>query len=292
MTLDDIWSDFTGAIAEVELMLRETRDSAKSEMQRLVKNEEVMKQRGEDASRVVSMHNFSFKDIRTGRHVVYGHRDLSAEEAKRHVLLRKNRQYQWLLVEAYEAFEKLLVHIYAYAGATSQDCWPMKDYGDVSIAESTQKSFAWYLEQAKKKKGLPDSILAVLRKKFPALSSLETSKHIEVDLKFAVALTEKLRHQIVHARGWTRSQEDFIANTAKAADRYNNGVPEPLSSFAKTFFGVGHYENMVALLEIRTRPDIPIHTYVCRVGILTELLLGYGHVLIELIRPNTSGASA
>lgn len=293
MTLDDIWSDFTGAMAEADLMLRKTRSATKAEMELLVKNEQAMKQYEDDASRPVSMHNFTFRDIKTGEHIFYDQRDLSAEEAKRHLLLRKNKQYQWLLVEAYEAFEKFLLHVYAHVGATCQDCWPMKDYGNVTITESAEKAFPWYLEQSKKKKDLPHSILTALRKKFSALSAVEMNNYLSVHLGFAVALTANLRHQIVHARGWTRSKDDFIAETAKVVGAYNNGnIPEQLSAFAKTFFGVGHYDGMIALLEIRTEPNLPIEMYTCRVGILFEVLLGYGHALVDLVRPSISDNAA
>lgn len=293
MTLDNIWSDFTSAMAEADLMLRKTRSATKAEMGHLLNNEQGMRQHEDDAPRPVSMHNFSFRDIQTGKHIFYDQRDLSIEEVKQHLLLRKNKQYQWLLVEAYEAFEKFLVHVYALVGATCQDCWPMKDYGNVTIAESADNKFSWYLEQSKKKKDLPHSILIALRKKFSALSEAEINNYLNVHLGFAIALTAKLRHQIVHARGWTRSKEDFIADTAKVVGVYNNGnIPEQHSAFAKMFFGADQYEGMVALLEAPTDPNVPIEMYTCRVGILFEILLGYGHALVELVRPTTSKGAA
>ncbi|NCC84951.1 MAG: hypothetical protein EOM03_12625 [Clostridia bacterium] len=293
MTLDDIWSDFTSAMAEADLMLRKTRSATKTEMKLLLKNEQAMRQHEDDGSRTVSMHNFTFRDIKTGKHIFYDQRDLSIEEAKRHLLLRKNKQYQWLLVEAYEAFEKFLAHLYALVGAACQDCWPMKDYGNVTIAESEKKTFPWYLEQSKRKKDLPHSILNALRKKYSALSATEINNFFGVHLGFAIALTANLRHQIVHARGWTRSKNDFIADTAKVVGGYNNGnIPEQYSAFAKTFFGTGQYDGMIALLEVRTDHNVPIEMYTCRVGILFEILLGYGHALVELVRSNTSTSTA
>jgi hypothetical protein len=291
MTLDEIWSGLTDRVAEIELMLRAIRAATKMEMQLLLKNEEAIKQLPGDDVTHISMHNMSFRDVRTGLHVFYDHRDLTINEAKLHLLLRKNKQYQWLLVEAYEAFEKLLVQLYALVAARGLDCWPMKDYGNITIAEARQKDFHWYLDQARKKKDLPHSILIPLRKNFPAVASAETRNFQNIHLGFAVAMIARLRHQIVHNRGWTESQQQLVLDVAKQVGLYNNGqVAKQQLDFAGRFFGDGEYSNMVALLEVATHPNIPLDTYVCRLGALLDILLGYSNLLVQAVRPHVSEA--
>lgn len=289
MTLDEIWSDFTETMAEIAFMQGGVRSSTKNEMQRLINNQEAVEPQKKDAPQIVSMHNFMFKDIKTGSRIFCDLRELTAEEAKHHLLLWKNKQYQWLLVEAYEAFEKLLVHIYALVGVSCLDFWPIKDRRDLPIEESPERLFPLYLERSKNKQNLPHSILTILRSKFPALSSIEINNYIGVNLRFAVALVANLRHQIVHTRGYAQSKNDFISKTAKKIGAYNNGmVSEQYSEYAEIFFGNGHYENMVTLLEITADQNAAMTTYACRLTTLMELLLGYGHALVELVRPCTT----
>ncbi|MCU7835367.1 MAG: hypothetical protein KZQ83_08940 [gamma proteobacterium symbiont of Taylorina sp.] len=287
MTLEEIWLDFTGKVAEVELLLRATRSAVKTEMQLLLKNEDALNRLSEGTDTPISMHNMSFRDLRTGQHNFYDHRKLSIDEAKLHLLMRKNKQYQWLLVEVYEAFEKYLVHIYALVGFKNLDCWPMRDYGNVTILEAQDKSFLWYVDQARKKGDLPQSIIKPLQKKFPRLADVEQNNIRDIHLGFVIAFIAQLRHQIVHNAGWTISKEELILKVGKKIGLYNNGqIDEPLVDFANDFFGSGEHENMVALLEVATNTDIPLDTYVCRVRILIEIILGYSNFILQIIKPS------
>lgn len=281
MTFDEIWSHFAGRMVEVESLVADIRQTTKRELEALVRRQKLAEDSPDiDEDMPMSMHSMSFRELATGHHVFYGDKSFSTEEMIHHLHLRKNKQYQWLLVEAYEAFEKFLVQVYAYCGLHFQDCWPLKDYGNITLSELRDQSFQWHFEKARKKNDLPFSVLSVLRKKFPSISRIEKSNFRAEDLAFAVAFVAQLRHQIVHNRGWTESRDVLIGKVAKHVGRYNNGaVPAELSEFALNYFGDGEYENMIVLIEVPTHPQIPLDTYVSRVGALLEILLGYAHML-------------
>lgn len=169
----------------------------------------------------------------------------------------------------------------------------MKDYGNITAAELTSKDYDWFFQQALCKRDLPHSILSRLRMCYPDLVELEKSNFRDLNLKFAITLIEKLRHVIVHNAGWTKSKEDFIVAVAKQAGVYNNGnIAKENIEFVNDFFGIDEYENMIALLEVKSEQILPLESYVCRVGILIEILLGYGHFILQLIKSTDDSARA
>ena len=153
--------------------------------------------------------------------------------------------------------------------------------------------FNWYVEQSHKKKGAPRSILSSFRQSFPLLQRFEVDNKLEVNLVLAIILVEKLRHIIVHNGGMTKSKEAFIVLVAKEAGLLNNGNFAPQSrELIEQFFGADKYENLVALLEIQVRPELPFESYVCRFGILVNYLMSYGFLLFEMVKAYVKPAQA
>ncbi|MFP1935764.1 hypothetical protein ACLED3_10180 [Lonsdalea quercina] len=62
---------------------------------------------------------FSFPSPYSGGREFIGYRNNNVEEQTYLLLLHKNKQYQWLLVEAYETFEDFIKSIYGCAGYIS-----------------------------------------------------------------------------------------------------------------------------------------------------------------------------
>lgn len=279
--IDSLWIAFTERMADIELAQRATKDIAKTELRELFQMSEQAKKFREGES-PVSFHNMAFRDPRTGHRVVYFQKDLDLDARKFSVLIRKNRQYQWLLAEAWEEFEDYIHRLYAYCGKENADFWPLSDFGSITFSELKGKSFSWYVEQSKKKKGAPHSILVRFRETFPGLHAVEIKNSFDINLGVAISLIEKLRHLIVHNAGKAFNKRRFIETVAKQAGVVNNGkVAETVEQFVNQFFGVDEHENLVALLEIRTHPELPFESYVCRFGLLTNCLMAYGLLLSE-----------
>jgi hypothetical protein len=235
----------------------------------------------------------TFYDARTGIIKFYNHKKRSLEDRYLHVLLHKNKQYQWLLAEAYEEFEDYLENIYAYYGGINNAFWPLQDYGNISLSELGNKDYAWYAEQAKKKKDIPHSILNRFRKQFPELMTVEATNKLEINLSLAVTLIEKLRHVIVHKGGKVSSKEAFIKLTTQQSGLYNNGnISRDYVNFINLFFGQNEYENLITLLEIRVQPEIPLDIHVSLFDKLTGYLMAYAFLIYEYINSSIARQNA
>lgn len=283
MNLEQIWSDFSSKLADIEIVQRSTKKSAQTELTALLDYEQNLSKNPKYLKHSTSLHNMSFKDLRSGDHRIYQHRELSVEERKKEILLRKNRQYQWLFAEAYEEFEDYLVKLYAYCGIANPNFWTLTDYGNIKLSEIASKDFDWHIAQAARKKNIPKSILESFRSAFPNLLSAESQNITGGNLRFSIAMAEKLRHIIVHNAGKTADRFAFIESVAKSAGVLNNGnVTEACKDEVSQFFGGKEYSNTVMLLEVRVNPEIPLDMHVCRFGILADLLLGYAYMLYEM----------
>lgn len=293
MNIEDIWSNYSERMAEIELFQCATKNATKEELKVLLDYGKKMEDLSEFKDMSHSMHNMTFRDARSGQTHSYHHKSLSIEDCQQEVLFRKNRQYQWLLAAAYEEFEDYLHKVYAYCGFTNENFWPLSDYGNIKLSERNSLEFNWYVEQSHKKKGAPRSILVSFRQSFPLLQRHEVDNKLGVNLALAIILIEKLRHIVVHSGGKAKSKSAFIELVAREAGLLNNGnIPPESKELIEQFFGADKYENLVALLEIQVRPEWPIESYICRFGILVNYLMSYGFLLCEMAKIYVKPAQA
>ncbi len=291
MELDEIWLNFTERMVQIELLQRVAKDTAKKELQKIIEYSNALQAKPEFQNLSTSLHNMTFIDAKTGEVVFYKHKELSTEDRYLNILVHKNKQYQWLLAEAYEEFEDYIENIYAYYGKHNRSFWPLNDFGNTSISELDEKDFCWYLEKTKKKKDIPHSVLERLRKEFPSLSYIEKTNKLKVDLSFVVVLIEKLRHAIVHNGGRITNKNDFIKATTKKAGIYNNGnVVQEHLELIDCFFGNDKYENMITLLEINMKPEPPFDIHICRFNMLTGFLMADAYLIYECIKSRFAGS--
>lgn len=200
------------------------------------------------------------------------------------MVLHKNKQYQWLLSEAYEEFEDCLERLYAYAGYTDNNFWPLRDFGNISLNELSQKPYEWFEEQASNKKDAPSSIINKFRNTYGGLKITEVKNAFGVNLYLAITLVEFLRHIIVH-RGWVvNDKEKFKERILKKCGLFNSGNPsQDHADFIDQFFGTGEYENTIVLLEIPTHPEIPLDIHINVFDVLIGFLMAYIHIIYECL---------
>ena len=109
-----------------------------------------------------------FQTLRMGNHIRYGFVKTDVEGQARRIAEHKNRQYGWLLVEAYEEFEDFLERIYAHIGKTDRNAWHLEDFGRAKLPELDEKPYDWYLKTVRRKYGQdPLDILTRLRQLYP-----------------------------------------------------------------------------------------------------------------------------
>lgn len=126
-----------------------------------------------------------------------------------------NKQYQWLLAEAYEYYEEFLSNLYAHTSYIDNSFLAIKD---ISLDEISNKDLDWFQEQSKNNK----KILKQIRLKIPVLNDYEKDNHTKINFKLHITLIENLRHIIVHKSGRTK-KELFIEKILEDLGIYNNG---------------------------------------------------------------------
>lgn len=285
MNIDEIFESYSNKMTQLSLYQRAMKDIAKKELEKLTEYEKSLEDYPELKERSLSLHNMSFRIAANGEHFFYGHKKISVKDKRLSVSLHKNKQYQWLLSEAYEEFEDCIERLYAFAGFTNNDFWPLKDYGSISLSEIKSKDFTWFEAQAVNKKDAPASIINKFRESFPNIKKIEDKNQLGVNLRLAITLVEFLRHVIVHRGGVVLDKPKFIGRILKKCGLHNNGnvVKEHLQ-FIESFFCGGDYENTIILLEVSTNPEIPLDTHINILDVLMGYLMAYIHLIYTSLK--------
>ncbi|WP_170828887.1 hypothetical protein [Nitrosomonas communis] len=146
-------------MSEIELYHRAAKSTAEKELSYILNQHQILEKNPELKDKITSRHNMTFYEAKTGEIRVYYHRQRTIDEEYLDALLHKNKQYQWLLAEAYEEFEDFLEKIYAFHGKHDNNFWPLNDYGAATLSQLPNKDYEWYLNQATKKKGNPSKYI-------------------------------------------------------------------------------------------------------------------------------------
>jgi hypothetical protein len=172
---------------------------------------------------------------------IYDQRHITIKMLIADTINHQNIQYQWLLVSAFEDYEKYLRNIYAYL-----ICINNKP-NNINV-----KDFLTYfmeihsilLENIDKKNA--SSILKEIRKLLPKYKYLETNNCQMIDMKFLLLLIQHFRHIIVHKNGST-NKEKLIDKLFSEIGITGKGKNEYLKIFNSYF---PDNTNKIILLEI------------------------------------------
>lgn len=284
MKIKEVFDRFCESMALIELDYRIVKDVSDKEYRaiseyasRLADNQEMKKYAS-------SFHNMAFRQAKNGEHYFFGHFERGVEQRQTDLILHKNKQYQWLLVEAYEVYADYLDHTYAWCGHRDLNFWPLSDFGNHSLDEIQGKSFDWYLKAVQSMKNDRHTrLLNRLRKKLNRFEALERTNKLDVDFVFNICLIERLRHVVVHRGGVVRDQKDFLNGVLNAAGRSNNGKPDQnLVDYITWFFDVEpSCSNTINLLEAQHPSGLP-GAYINRFAVLFEKLMAHAHMIFEV----------
>jgi hypothetical protein len=284
MDINDIFSKYANREAELVLYQRAMKKIADKELTELFEYSEAHKEHQDILDLPRSINNMYFYAAKDAGARLYGHKTNSIEDEKMSVILHKNKQYQWLLAEAYEAYEDFIEQSYAYLAFINHNTWPLSDYGNINLSELSTKEYEYFLAQAKNKKDKPNSMIKQFRKVFPQYEVLETTNKLSKDLRFMINIAEKFRHHIVHTSGKVQDKKKCIEDIIKMTGIYNNGKYDiERYNFIDGFFGSEEYSNTIVLLEIPDDTKAPILFEINRLNILTSSLITDAHILFEEI---------
>ena len=227
MNVPDIIRALCNRFVEIEIHRSAVNEAAKEESRRLAKYLGRPANSESDSRRYISLQNMLFQDLTSGDVVRYGHRQFTAEDEFNMISKHKNRQYCWLLVEAYEEFEDFLERIYAYIGKDNRNAWRLEDFGSAKLPDLDHKRFDWFLNAVRVKYRLNHrNLLKRLREIYPELSLVEEQNIYQLNLRFTIETIENLRHHIVHTRGIVQDLDQFGERIIKKCGLWNNGNPK------------------------------------------------------------------
>jgi hypothetical protein len=286
MNIDEIFKNFSERLTEINIYQRIAKETAQKELEQLNIYAEKIKNNTQLEAMSLSLDSMYFSDARTGELKLYGFRQSFIDDRTKIAVFRQNKQYCWLLAEAYEEFEDFLESVYAYIGYKDNNDWLLSDFGKVSFSELVDKDYNWYLSKVKEKDKIKH-IISRFRVLHPELVEIEMNNKLNVNLRVAIELITNLRHIIVHKSGIVSDKDIFLKNVLENSGLYNNGKYNPVYKiFIERFFGEGEYKNIICLLEIK-HPENPLAYYN-----LYRQLLGYLMAYATLIFENIKKSEA
>lgn len=134
------------------------------------------------------------------RLVLVGEKGAQDEQILAAMIENLNNQNLWILVSAFESYEKFFKDFYGALGYLDRNLWLCSDFGDTSLGELDGKDMAWHQEQVRKTIARHDikPILSRLRKVFPVFADREAGP--DDYLRMWVGIAGAFRNCIVHAR--------------------------------------------------------------------------------------------
>ena len=229
MELDEIFNTFRQRVVEFELFRTVVKETTRQELSRFAELARAeADQTGDDLPHYMSSESMGFYDPESGVYTRYGVAESRAEDRIQQIVKQKNRQYGWLLVEAYEEFEDFLERTYAWLGMHDWRAWRLGEFGNILHTELSHQPFSWYLEAVKRKFAQdPKAILSRLRSIYPRLAEIEAhAQPMDRNLRLYVELIANLRHKIVHARGTISDRIGFVEQVLTKCGLWNNGRPK------------------------------------------------------------------
>jgi hypothetical protein len=273
LELDDLWNKFSERISGVELLYRAVNSAIRNE---LLETEKL--------SGYEQNHKFIFPNLVTKRNDVYLRKELKHDEILLALYFRKNRQFQWMLVQAFEDYEDFIFNIFASLALDDATIWTGRAIcKNISLHDISKNGLSWYMGQPKNRKGQVKDKLNTLQAVLPRLKKIEDSNGLNVNLRVGISLVEKLRHLIVHNSGNTNDREFLIDEILKDAGRsITPNASRADREFIEQFLGTSPYDNMISLLEIKNSEAPSLVVYE-PLKVLINLLLAHSHLIYHLI---------
>lgn len=223
-------------------------------------------------------HNFHYRSPSSGGDLMLSTQKLSYENCIELNTLHKLKIYQWLLTEAYEAFEDYVEKSYAYCGLEGLSVWhPLANW-----AHEGSKDINVYLKCSEELKKGPYEHLNRLRDCSNHFARYETNNQLGNNYRVILVLTEKLRHLIVHNGGYC---DNFNQLISKAQRHLPNYKISDLKPFFESYFTPHKGRLLVDLLEFPVEDEMEFPTgahYDTMLGLFRNLV-EYAYLICESI---------
>ena len=217
----------------------------------------------------------------TGSTLEIGNSAIDLEEKIRLCNTLKNKQYQWVITEAYELLEDYIEAIYVYIVCVRNDLWSSSDFGKVEDDEIGKREVYYRLLKAKSNPS--KKITKIFRNKIPGFKEIETNNKIGKNYRFNIKLIELLRHTIVHNSGRFNDTEKFINKVLDESEI--NGKKRVIGERAvRSYITKVQEEDIVMLLERPSEILGSFGGYFNRAKFLLSDILEYSLIIKEELK--------
>ena len=277
VTIASIFEDFCNKMVRVQLYQRDANIMANQKLSQL-----------KEYDGFFDGNNMFFRNAEDGNLMPFGHITRNLEDLKKSIILHKNRQYQFFLAEAYEAFGDFVKDVYAYAGYIDKHLWS-NDSKCISPAEINENSFEFFrkkVETLNYKKSKTRGILNRLKESFPEISKLEKENRLNINLWLVIILIEKIRHIVVHNSGKVSDKQDFIdqifedSGLAKSGE-FHKKYPE-FFKLVQSLFRDDYPNTLIVLLELKLL-QVENSAYIPIFDNLCGYLMTYAYIVFNCL---------
>lgn len=192
---------------------------------------------------IVSTEAFVFDNPFSGNSEMYASRTMTVEDLSRAIYWHKNRQYCWLLVSAYEEFERFINAAY------------QKSVGD--------KPKKWTLNKA----------LSHFTNTYQSIKSREEENTFKIHLRVAVHLIEKMRHVITHNQSKVTDEERLYQKIIR-----DSGIRDT-NYYHRDFILQYIFEERIFILEVPQKNHPIFNLYHDQYRILVNYLIAYAYLV-------------
>lgn len=223
-------------------------------------------------------HFFHFSSPSSGEDLYHDSPPQMLEDKLEFNTLQKLKTYQWLLVEAYEAFEDFVESAYAFCGLIGLSIWVRPD--DWNHGSSTD--IRHYMKPPKGKDRTPYAQLKAFRQGSKHFAEFETGRTTGTNYRVILVLIEKLRHYIVHDGGYYKDAGTLAGKVQKELPGMDM---KSVMSFVNSYFVPHGHSQIIDLLEYPIEPDEnkPLGAYHDPMLGFFKNLVEYGLLLFETI---------
>ncbi len=275
--LNTILKNFTDKLVDINNYQSFIKNSTKRSLEFYY--DQLEKQKAFNIEDLTDFNSLSSWNIKDDSRISIGHTKNTLDDLIEITQLQNNKQYQNLLVDAYESFLKYLDELYVYLCIKDNSFWSNK----ISDIDISNKNFESLLKIIKNKNNRKEIICFKLKEHISTIELLEKKNPKNIDYVFEMNLIEQLRHWIVHNRGVIEEVDKLIKKIIPDITSLKKDTQQHLR--AQVFYYVGEVssENFVLLLEFDHKENHKFsRRYNDRLGELISKLVSYAILLKDL----------
>ena len=277
MKLDGIVATLHERFVETLMHKRAVQKATEAEAREILQLINEVKKHGNQVGEFKEYDSFMYRNWE-GVNVWMGHRQASQEERLLRVSIHRNRQFQFLLSEAFEEFERFLKRFYAWACERDSSLWKR---AFAKGEDPSGMTFDWFALNLQRRQ--PQAILTAIRAQAPLLGRYESANPVQTDYRLLAVLVEKLRHHIVHAGGCVVSREAFAADVLSSVGRSNNGkLTDADLQIIYRYLGSGEYSQTIVLEDL-SRSFQGLTMKQARLDYLVESMAAYTELITTAV---------